>query len=95
MKEYRIAVANGDGIGPEVRGATIEVVNAALKGIREFAWGSVPAGAKHYSDTGVAFPDASIEACANPVATILSGASMLEWLGVRDSDTELRDGAGG
>ena len=39
-------------------------------------------------------PDIAGQGVANPIATILSGASMLEWLGGRDADQFLIDRAG-
>ena len=76
MKSYEIAVVDGDGIGPEVCAATIEVVEAALRGRRPIAWNHLPAGAQHFLDTGQALPDSTIEACAEIDAILLGAAGL-------------------
>lgn len=76
MKDgYEIAVVHGDGIGPEVCGAAIEVLNAALDpGILRFA--EYPAGAGHFLTTGESLPEATVQACGAADA-ILHGAAGL------------------
>ncbi|SNT76219.1 isocitrate/isopropylmalate dehydrogenase family protein [Paracoccus seriniphilus] len=76
MKDgYEIAVVHGDGIGPEVCGAAIEVLNAALDpGVLRFA--EYPAGAGHFLATGESLPEATVQACGAADA-ILHGAAGL------------------
>ena len=76
MKDtYEIAVVHGDGIGPEVCAAAIEVLDAALgAGVLRFA--EYPAGAQHFLETGESLPQATATACAAADA-ILHGAAGL------------------
>ena len=76
MASYSIAVIHGDGIGPEVCSAAIEVIKCALDtGIRlEFC--EYPAGATHYLESGNAFPEETFEGCRGADA-ILHGAAGL------------------
>jgi isocitrate/isopropylmalate dehydrogenase len=74
MKKYRVAVVRGDGIGPEVCDATLTVVRAALPSPEQFEFVDYPAGAKTYLDTGIAFPESTMEGCCSADA-ILHGAS--------------------
>lgn len=71
---YAIAVLPGDGIGPEVMAAALEVLHAVgLRIGRRFDTVSHPAGAQHYLDGGVALPEATLDACRAADA-ILFGA---------------------
>ena len=71
---YCIAVLPGDGIGREVTAATLQVLHALAPRIgRRFDTVTHPAGAQHYLDSGVALPEATLEACRNADA-ILFGA---------------------
>jgi len=76
MKDsYEIAVVHGDGIGPEVCGAAIEVLNATLDtGILRFT--EFPAGAEHFLATGESLPEETAQACRVADA-ILHGAAGL------------------
>ena len=55
MKEYRIAVVAGDGIGPEVMAECKKVLNAAasLDGNFRFSFTDFPWGCEYYLKTGV------------------------------------------
>lgn len=75
MESLKIAVVHGDGIGPEVCGAAVEVLKAAL-GNRALDLIELPAGAEHYRKTGDAFPDETYEGCRAADA-ILHGAAGL------------------
>jgi 3-isopropylmalate dehydrogenase len=80
-----IAVLPGDGIGREVMDACLEVL-AALEnadGGPRLILTKHPAGALHYRDTGVALPDATLEASRRADA-ILFGA--MGWPDVRYPD---------
>jgi 3-isopropylmalate dehydrogenase len=71
---YAIAVLPGDGIGREVIAAATAVLAALAPRIgRRFDTVVHPAGAQHYLDSGVALPEATLEACRRADA-ILFGA---------------------
>ena len=73
MKTYEIAVVHGDGIGPEVCQAAMDVVSAAVeKGTLNYI--EYPAGAEHYRKTGDSYPKASYEGCRRADA-VLHGAA--------------------
>ncbi|MBN9219893.1 MAG: isocitrate/isopropylmalate dehydrogenase family protein [Mesorhizobium sp.] len=77
MKDtYRIAVVHGDGIGPEVCGATVEVLKAALGPANALRFDEYPAGAEHFLKTGQSFPEPTFKACREADA-ILHGAGGL------------------
>jgi 3-isopropylmalate dehydrogenase len=77
MKDtYRIAVVHGDGIGPEVCSATVEVVKAALGTSNPLRFDEYPAGAEHFLKTGQSFPEPTFKACREADA-ILHGAGGL------------------
>lgn len=76
MASYTIAVVKGDGIGPEVCGAAMEVLQHAAAGASRLVFQEHPAGADHYRMTGVAFPQETFEACRAADA-ILHGAAGL------------------
>ncbi len=83
-KSYRVAVLPGDGIGPEVMAAAIEVLNAAQTQIgRRFEFNLHPAGAQHYLDSGDALPEATLNACKAADA-ILFGAMGLPHVRGKD-----------
>ena len=75
MESLKIAVVHGDGIGPEVCGAAVEVLKAAL-GNRALDLVELPAGAEHYRRTGDAFPDETYAGCRAADA-VLHGAAGL------------------
>jgi 3-isopropylmalate dehydrogenase len=72
-KTYKIAVVHGDGIGPEVCQAAVDVLRASgASNALEFK--EYPAGAGHFQSTGESFPAASFEGCRAADA-ILHGAA--------------------
>ncbi len=74
MKDiYEIAVVHGDGIGPEVCAAAIDVVRAALGNRSPLNFREYPAGAEHFLRTGESFPEPTFAACRDADA-ILHGA---------------------
>ena len=159
MATYSIAVVKGDGIGPEVCAAAMDVIEGALDSASRLEFREYPAGAEHYLKTGTAFPEETFEGfrsadailhgaaglpgvllpdgteagpdfglkirsrldlyanvrpirlwpglsashgsapdimgqgIANPLGTILAGALMLRWLGERQMDLSLGQGA--
>jgi len=76
MKAYEIAVVHGDGIGPEVCQAAIDVVRAALGSSQSLRFVEYRAGAEEYRRTGIAYPPESVEGCRR-AAAILHGAAGL------------------
>ena len=76
MANYSIAVVKGDGIGPEVCSAAIEVLESALEGAIRLEFREFPAGADHYLKAGNAFPEETFEGCRSADA-ILHGAAGL------------------
>jgi 3-isopropylmalate dehydrogenase len=81
---YSIAVLPGDGIGPEVIAAALHVLDALAPRIgRRFVTAMHPAGAQHYLDSGVALPDATLDACREADA-ILFGAMGLPHVRGKD-----------
>jgi 3-isopropylmalate dehydrogenase len=81
---YSIAVLPGDGIGREVMAAALEVLHALGKRIgRRFDTVEHPAGAQHYLDSGVALPEATLDACRAADA-ILFGAMGLPHVRGKD-----------
>ncbi len=80
-----IAVLPGDGIGPEVMSATLELLDAVHKlcGGPALHCVSYDAGAQFYQRTGVSLPDATLEACARSQA-MLFGA--MGWPDIRNPD---------
>ncbi len=76
MNSYKIAVVDGDGIGPEVCAATIKVIDEVIKGARSIEWDHVAGGAQNYLDTGVALPDETVERCRSADAILLGAAGL-------------------
>jgi 3-isopropylmalate dehydrogenase len=83
--EFRIAVLPGDGIGPEVMSAALEVLGVLQERIDtlQLTHTVLPGGAAHYRDTGVALPDETLRA-AEGADAVLFGAMGLP--SVRASD---------
>ncbi|WP_027163985.1 isocitrate/isopropylmalate dehydrogenase family protein [Mesorhizobium sp. WSM1293] len=73
---YEIAVVHGDGIGPEVCAAAVQVVKAALGPGSPLHFSEYPAGAEHFLKTGQSFPEPTFQACREADA-ILHGAGGL------------------
>ena len=73
MKEYRIAVVAGDGIGPEVMAECKKVLNAAasLDGNFRFSFTDFPWGCEYYLKTGQMMPEDGIEILAEYDAILL------------------------
>lgn len=82
MDRYEIAVVKGDGIGPEVCQAAIDVLEVALPGgllrFKEYQ-----AGAEEYLRSGDAYPEAAFNGCKNAHA-ILHGAGGLPHVNYPD-----------
>ena len=67
MKEYRIAVVAGDGIGPEVMAECKKVLTAAaeLDGGFRFAFTDFPWGCQYYLKTGQMMRRTASRPCAD------------------------------
>ncbi len=76
MSSYHIAVIPGDGIGPEVCKATVQVIKLALPKSIHLGFIEYPAGAAHFLSSGVALPDSTIEGCRNADAILLGAAGL-------------------
>ena len=76
MNRYSIAVVHGDGIGPEVCRAALEVLAATPGVAARLDFHEHPGGADHYRATGSVLPDATLAACRDADA-ILHGAAGL------------------
>ena len=61
-KTYRIAVIPGDGIGPEIVPAGVQVLNAAAEGFGfKLQYEEFPYGAGYYKETGTFMPDDALD----------------------------------
>lgn len=77
MTDYEIAVLPGDGIGIEVTDAALAVLHATGAQVgRRFVTTAYAAGAGHYRDTGVALPDATLEACRRAHAILFGSMGL-------------------
>jgi len=76
-QDFRIAVFEGDGVGPEIMAPTLDLLRGlgAARGIG-FAFQSLPAGAAHYRETGEALPQASLAAVRAADAILLSAMGL-------------------
>jgi 3-isopropylmalate dehydrogenase len=61
-KQYRLAVLNGDGIGPEIVPASVKIVDAAFAaaGAPAIAWIELPLGRTAIDTHGTAVPDETL-----------------------------------
>ncbi len=78
MSNYRIAVLPGDGIGPEVMAATVQVIEAVVELFDGLSveLTSYAAGAAHYRETGVALPDSVLQSCREADAVLLAAIGL-------------------
>lgn len=77
-KTFKIAVFEGDGIGPEIMAPTIDLLASVSKNSSSysFEFESFPAGAVHYAKYGQSLPKASVEGARNADAILLSAMGM-------------------
>ena len=89
MKEYRIAVVAGDGIGPEVMAECKKVLEAAasIDGSFRFSFTDFPWGCEYYLKTGRMMPEDGIDILAKYDAILLGAVG---YPGVPDN-ISLRD----
>lgn len=83
MALYEVAVVHGDGIGPEVCQAAMDIVRAALGSHQVLSFVEYEAGATLYQRTGVAYPPESFDGCRRAHA-ILHGAAGLPGVNYPD-----------
>jgi 3-isopropylmalate dehydrogenase len=78
MTTYRIAVVEGDGIGPEVIRATRDVLEEARRRVDGFAleFLPAPAGAGTYLECGQALPESSLDTCRAADAILLGACGL-------------------
>jgi len=62
-KNYRLAVLNGDGIGPEIVPASVKILDAAVAAVGAPAidWETLPMGRAAIDEFGTAVPDQTLE----------------------------------
>ncbi len=78
--KYRIAAVPGDGIGPEIVGAALEVVQAVGKKYgHEFEVETLPAGGCAIDLTGEPLPKATLDACLNSDSVLLGAVGGPKW----------------
>ncbi len=82
LKKFRIARFDGDGIGPEIMREAVAVIKAAEQRVGGFycEFESLAAGAQHYLQTGVAFPDDSRQAAHAADAIFLASLGLPDVL---------------
>lgn len=96
MEKIIVPFVYGDGVGPEVVGATLKIIDAAVEkcygGVRKLEWLEVPAGAAAYEKYGTYLPDTTIDAfkeyhlgLKGPLTTPVGG-------GIRSLNVALRQG---
>ncbi len=78
MQTLRIAVFEGDGIGPEIMAPTVRLLKdvAAAVGTFRLDFETVPAGAAHYRDHGESLPKASLDSARAADAILLSAMGL-------------------
>ena len=77
-QELKIAVFDGDGIGPEIMAPTVEVLKqiAAQASNYSLSFETLPAGALWFEKTGECLPPASVHAAKNCDAILLSAMGL-------------------
>ena len=78
MSDFRIAVFEGDGIGPEIMAPTLKILESveSSQSDYKFSYEIAPAGAKHYLETGEALPKSSIALAEECDAILLSAMGL-------------------
>lgn len=77
-EKFSIAVFQGDGIGPEIMGPTVEILMRMADASHgyELTFTDAPAGAAHYAQTGESLPDASMNIAREADAILLSAMGL-------------------
>ncbi|MEM6933156.1 MAG: isocitrate/isopropylmalate family dehydrogenase, partial [Pseudomonadota bacterium] len=77
MHTLKIAVFEGDGIGPEITTPTLALIDRAARDAQvSLDFESFPSGAGHYRDHGEALPAASIAGAREADAVLLSAMGL-------------------
>ena len=78
MPDFRVAVFEGDGIGPEIMAPTLEVLKLVEGSQSDYtlSYEVAPAGAKHYMETGDALPKSSLALAQECDAILLSAMGL-------------------
>ncbi len=76
--KFKIAVFEGDGIGPEITAPTVALLDALADsaGTYSFDFQPLPAGAAHYAKTGESLPASSLQAARKADAILLSAMGL-------------------
>ncbi len=78
--EFKIAVLPGDGIGPEVIGEAVKVLDTVGERFgHRFDVQSGPIGGNAIDRYGTALPDETLEACYNVDAVLFGAAGGPKW----------------
>lgn len=78
--EYNIAVVKGDGIGPDIVNAAIEVLDLIGKIYNhKFIYKEVLAGGSAYDEYGTPLPKETIDTCKNSDAVLLGAVGGDKW----------------
>ena len=78
--DRRIAVIRGDGIGPEIVGEAVGVLDAvAAKFGHSFRYAEAPMGGNAIDAFGVPLPDASLETCLSSDSVLLGAVGGPRW----------------
>jgi 3-isopropylmalate dehydrogenase len=79
-KTYRVTLLPGDGIGPEILGVTVEVLNVIGKKYQiSFDFQSALIGGAAIDATGNPLPDETLSACKNSDAVLLAAIGGYKW----------------
>lgn len=78
VKEFSIAVFEGDGIGPEIMKPTIDILDHMAKKSNSYGFSFInaPAGAAHYAKCGESLPKESMQAARDADAILLSAMGL-------------------
>ncbi len=80
MSTFRFAVLPGDGIGPEVMGAALDVLEKANeKNGDKLSFSTHAVGGMAIDNFGTALPDSTIEACRNSDAILFGSVGGPKW----------------
>ena len=80
---YKIAVIQGDGIGPEVTAEAVKILDAAASAFgHNFEYEYLLAGGAAIDETGKCLPDETVEAAKNSDAVLLGAVGGPKWDGL-------------
>ena len=75
---FEIAVFHGDGIGPEIMAPTLRIMREIAGSAKSYdlLLLDLPAGARHYAETGTSLPEVSLKRARNADAILLSAMGL-------------------